>query len=58
MAQNNAHLLTSLNSEEKGSMAGKSEPLIVAMNAGNAAGAKERQFEIITLGKHVPTPSG
>lgn len=31
-------------------MTGKSEPLIVAMNAGNAAGAKERQFEIITEG--------
>jgi len=44
------HFPTSLNSEDGNSGGGKSEAPIVAMNAGNAAGAKGRRFEITNRG--------
>ncbi len=53
MARNNAHPPTSLNNEGEGRDYRKSEAPIVAMNAGNAAGAKGRQFEIVNRG-HMP----
>ena len=49
-AQHTAHLRTSLNSEEEGGGCWKSEAPIVAMNAGNAAGAKGRRCEITDKG--------
>ena len=44
------HFPTSLNSEDGSSGGGKSEVPIVAMNAGNAAGAKGGRFEITNRG--------
>ena len=49
-AQRIAHPQTSLNSEEEGRGCWKSEAPIVAMNAGNAAGAKGRRCEITDKG--------
>ena len=49
-AQYTAHLRTSLNSEEEGGGGWKSEAPIVAMNAGNAAGAKGRRCKITDKG--------
>jgi hypothetical protein len=43
LARNTAHLPTSLNSEGEGIKARKSEAPIVAMNPGNAGGAKGRR---------------
>ena len=49
-AQIIAHSQASLNSEEESGGCGKSEAPIVAMNAGNAAGAKGRRCEITDKG--------
>lgn len=43
-----AHVPTSLKSEEGSIGGGKSEVSIVATNAGNAAGAKGHQFKVIS----------
>jgi hypothetical protein len=45
-----AHPLTSLDNEEEGSVARKSEAPIVAMNSGNAGGAKGCRREITDQG--------
>ena len=50
LARNTAHLPTSLNSEGEGRKARKSEVPIVAMNPGNAGGAKGRRCEITDQG--------
>ena len=50
LAQSNAHSLTSLNSEKEGIITRKSEAPIVAMNPGNAGGAKGRRCEITDQG--------
>ena len=49
-AREAAHPWTSLKSEEKGGGVGESEASIRALNAGNAAGAKGRRFEITSWG--------
>ena len=49
-AQSMAHPRTSLNSEEEGGGGRKSEVPIVAMNSGNAEGAKGRRCEITDRG--------
>lgn len=50
LAQNNAHPPTSLISEGEGIEAWKSEAPIVAVNPGNAGGAKGRRCEIMDRG--------
>ena len=50
LAQSTAHPWTSLNSEEEGIRDRKSEAPIVAMNPGNAGGAKGRRCEITDQG--------
>ena len=50
LARNTAHLPTSLNSEGEGRKDRKSEVPIVAMNPGNAGGAKGRRCEITDQG--------
>jgi len=48
-----AHFPTSLNSKGGSICAWKSEVSIVAMNAGNAAGAKRNRFKI-TFNRNMP----
>lgn len=50
LAQGIAHLATSLNSKKQGIKDRKSEAAIVAMNPGNAGGAKGRRCEITDQG--------